>query len=157
LLPAACDRPRRPVRGPGRVERGASRHLPVRQPGPFHQLGQAAQDRGGRMNVPYDPRVRMIPVKQITVLNPRDRSKKKFGQIIGNIAKRGLKKPVTVALVELRGDEARYCLVCGQGRLEAFVALGQEDVPAIVIEGTKVDLLLMSLAENLARRQHTAT
>ena len=44
------------------------------------------------MNVHYDPHVRMIPVTQINVLNPRDRGKKKFAQIIDNIAKLGLKK-----------------------------------------------------------------
>lgn len=42
----------------------------------------------------HDPKVRMIPLAQINVLNPRDRSKKKFTQITGNIAKLGLKRPV---------------------------------------------------------------
>ena len=97
----------------------------------------------------------MIPVEQINVLNPRDRSKKKFGQIVGNIARLGLKKPITVCHAGGRNGEARYDLVCGQGRLEAFASLGQEVIPAIVVEGTKEDLLLMSLAENLARRQHS--
>jgi ParB family chromosome partitioning protein len=97
----------------------------------------------------------MIPVKQITILNPRQRGKKKFAQIAGNIAKLGLKKPVTLALVEGKNGDARYNLVCGQGRLEAYITLGQEEIPAIVVEGTKEDLLLMSLSENLARRQHS--
>ncbi len=107
------------------------------------------------MTLRYDPEVRMIPVKQITVLNPRDRGKKKFAQITGNIARLGLKKPVTVALAESRDGEQRYDLVCGQGRLEAYVELGQELIPAIVVTGTKEDLLLASLAENLARRRHS--
>src|SRR5262245_34320119 len=107
------------------------------------------------MSVRYASTIQMIPVKQIHVLNPRDRGKKKFAQIVANIAKLGLKKPVTVALNEGKNGDARYSLVCGQGRWEAYIALGQEEMPAIVVEGTKEDLLLMSLAENLARRKHS--
>jgi ParB family chromosome partitioning protein len=99
----------------------------------------------------------MIPVAQINVLNPRSRGKAKFAQITGNIAKLGLKRPVTVAAAEHRGSGARYDLVCGQGRLEAYVALGQAEIPAVVVTGTREDLMLMSLAENLARRSHSAT
>jgi ParB family chromosome partitioning protein len=108
------------------------------------------------VNARHEPQVRVIPIAQINVLNPRDRGKKKFAQITGNIAKLGLKRPVTVAVAEPKDGEPRYDLVCGQGRLEAYRALGQAEIPAIVVEGTHEDLHLMSLAENLARRQHTA-
>jgi ParB family chromosome partitioning protein len=108
------------------------------------------------MTVRHDPRVRMIPVSQINVLNPRSRGKKKFAQITGNIAKLGLKRPVTVAAAESRDGEPRYDLVCGQGRLEAYVTLGQAEIPAVLVEGTREELMLMSLAENLARRSHSA-
>ena len=107
------------------------------------------------MNADDDLGIQMVPIKQITVLNPRERGKRKFGQIIGNISKLGLKKPVTVAPVDGKSGDAKYMLVCGQGRLEAYAALGQESIPAIVVQGSKEDLLLMSLAENLARRQHS--
>ncbi len=107
------------------------------------------------MTPKFDLKVRMIPVDHITVLNPRERGKKKFQQIVSNIANLGLKKPVTVALVNGSNGDARYKLVCGQGRLEAYVQLGQKEIPALVVEGTKEDLLLMSLADNLARRQHS--
>lgn len=99
--------------------------------------------------------IQMIPIHQITVLNPRQRSKRKFGQIVNNIATLGLKKPVTVAHLEGKNGDARYLLVCGQGRLEAYAALDQPEIPAIIVHGTKDKLLLMSLAENLARRQHS--
>ncbi len=46
-----------------------------------------------------------------------------------------------------------YDLVCGQGRLEAFAALGQAEIPAIVKEASKEECFLMSLVENIARRQ----
>jgi ParB-like chromosome segregation protein Spo0J len=103
------------------------------------------------MNVHYELVIRMIPVKQINILNPRERGKKKFAQIVANIAKLGLKKPVIVAVAESKNGDTRYNLVCGQGRLQAYVELGQELIPAIIVEGSKEDLMLMSLAENLAR------
>lgn len=108
------------------------------------------------MNAKFDPKVRMIPISQINILNPRGRGKKKFAQIVENIASLGLKKPVTVSHVSGKNGDARYDLVCGQGRLEAYIQLGETEIPAIVVEGTKEDLMLMSLAENLARRQHSS-
>src|SRR5207302_8586327 len=45
---------------------------------------------------------------------------------------------------------------CGQGRIEAFIQLGQTEIPAIVIEAEESDCLVMSLVENCARRQHKA-
>lgn len=46
--------------------------------------------------------LRMIPIAQIEVLNPRERNKQVFEQIVGNIKSVGLKKPITVtAQVEL--------------------------------------------------------
>ncbi|HIK93568.1 MAG TPA: chromosome partitioning protein ParB, partial [Planctomycetes bacterium] len=103
-----------------------------------------------------DQLVHMIPVDQITVLNPRLRGNHKFKQIVDNIGKLGLKRPITVARNDDDSVETDYVLVCGQGRLEAFMALGETNIPAFVINGTKEDFLLMSLVENLARRQHSA-
>ena len=100
--------------------------------------------------------VAMIPVDRITVLNPRVRNRRVFREIIENIARIGLKRPITVS--PRRGEDGgvRYDLVCGQGRLEAFIALGQTEIPAIVVEAAEADCLIMSLIENLARRQHLA-
>ena len=99
--------------------------------------------------------VQCIPIDKITVPNPRTRGKKKFKQIIANIAEVGLKKPITVAEYRSVDGETRYLLGCGQGRLEAYVSLGETEIPAMVIEATKEDLMLISLIENLARRQPT--
>jgi ParB family chromosome partitioning protein len=107
------------------------------------------------MTATFDPKVRMIPVDHINVLNPRQRGKKKFSQIVGNISKLGLKKPITVTHAGGSNGDARYDLVCGQGRLEAFIALGQTEIPALIVKAPKEDLLLMGLAENLARRKHS--
>src|SRR5689334_4574546 len=108
------------------------------------------------MTIRYESTIRTIPIHNIEVLNPRERGRNKFAQIVSNIANIGLKKPVTVAYLEGSNGTTRYWLVCGQGRLEAYVALGQEEIPAILAHGPKEELLLISLAENLARRKHTA-
>jgi len=97
--------------------------------------------------------VKMIPIEQIRILNPRHRDKKKFELIVQSIRKLGLKKPIQVSL--RAADEAEgegYDLVCGQGRLEAFMALGFKEIPAIVVQISKEDRLLRSLVENMARR-----
>jgi len=107
------------------------------------------------MNGRHDSHIHMIPIDQIVVLNPRQRGKKKFRQIIDNIGQIGLKKPITVAPSKNGDGKTKYNLVCGQGRLEAYQAHGQTEIPAIIIDAPKEDLLLMSLIENLARRQHS--
>jgi len=96
--------------------------------------------------------VEKLPVASISVLNPRVRNKRIFAELVASVASVGLKKPITV---RARSDASGYDLVCGQGRLEAFVELGQAEIPAIVIEATEEDCYLMSLVENLARRQHS--
>jgi len=101
------------------------------------------------------PEVHIVPVDLITVVNPRVRNKKVFREIVTNIAELGLKKPITVARRN-HPDGPRYDLVCGQGRLEAYQALGQREIPALVVEADGEDCLVMSLVENLARRQHRA-
>jgi ParB family chromosome partitioning protein len=97
--------------------------------------------------------VQMIPIDQINVLNPRSRNKIVFQSIVSNISNLGLKRPITVARRTESADGKLYDLVCGQGRLEAFAALGQAEIPAIVKEASKEECFLMSLVENIARRQ----
>ena len=95
----------------------------------------------------------MIPIERIRVLNPRPRDKKKFEQIIQSIKNLGLKKPIQVSLRSAEeGTEPGYDLVCGQGRMEAFLALGHKEIPAIVVEVSREERLLRSLVENMARR-----
>ena len=99
--------------------------------------------------------VELIPVDRITVINPRVRNKKVFKDIVANIGQIGLKKPITVTKRD-DSDGPRYDLVCGQGRLEAYQALGQSEIPALVIDAGAEDCAVMSLVENFARRQHRA-
>ncbi|MQA65207.1 MAG: chromosome partitioning protein ParB [Alphaproteobacteria bacterium] len=99
--------------------------------------------------------IRMIPLDRITIVNPRVRNQAVFGEIVENIAALGLKRPVTVTQ-RGSGESATYELVCGQGRLEAYRALGQKDIPAVVIKADTEQALVMSLVENCARRKHRA-
>lgn len=96
--------------------------------------------------------VQIIPISAITVENPRERSEKTFRALVDSIGKVGLKKPITVARVD---EEAGvpYRLVCGQGRMEAYVALGETHIPAIVVDASEAERLLRSVIENIARRQ----
>jgi ParB family chromosome partitioning protein len=100
-------------------------------------------------------RVEMIPIDRITIVNPRIRNKRTFKEIVDNIAQLGLKKPITVTRRAEAGGPF-YDLVCGQGRLEAFLELGQKEVPALVVPADPEDCLIASLVENCARRQHKA-
>jgi len=99
--------------------------------------------------------VEMIPVDQIKVLNPRMRNRRQHREIIENIGAIGLKRPITVTR---RGSAngTKFDLVCGQGRLEAYKELGASEIPALVIDAKEEDCLIMSLVENIARRQHPA-
>jgi ParB family transcriptional regulator, chromosome partitioning protein len=100
-------------------------------------------------------RIEWIPLDRITVVNPRIRNKRVFKEIVENIAHIGLKRPITVTR-RVEADGPFYDLVCGQGRLEAYQALGQLEVPALVVSADPEDLLIASLVENCARRQHSA-
>ena len=103
------------------------------------------------MPVVRPQQIEMIPVSKITVLNPRSRNKRQHREIVNNIESIGLKRPITVSRHQGPGGP-RYDLVCGEGRLEAFQMLGQTEIPAVVIEASESDCLVMSLVENIARR-----
>lgn len=96
--------------------------------------------------------IELIPISEINIVNSRPRNKLMFDMIVGNIAAIGLKKPITVSRRPIPSNGFKYDLVCGQGRLEAFLALGEKVIPAIIIEATRESQYLMSLVENIARR-----
>lgn len=99
--------------------------------------------------------IEWIPIQNIVVVNPRIRNRQVFQEIVDNISQIGLKRPITVTRRQSKTDP-RYDLVCGQGRLEAYEALGQDQVPALVVAADAEDCLIASLVENCARRQHRA-
>lgn len=100
--------------------------------------------------------IELVPVSQIHVLNPRARNQRQYRSIVENIEKIGLKRPITVTRRLHDGQEDEFDLVCGQGRLEAYQLLGMERIPSIVVSADEEECMVMSLVENIARRQHQA-
>jgi ParB family chromosome partitioning protein len=98
--------------------------------------------------------MRMIPINLIDVLNPRERNKNVFEEIVGNIKAIGLKKPITVTPRAGPDGTERYLLICGEGRVKAFRSLGEETIPALVVMVSDENAFIMSLTENIARRQY---
>jgi ParB family chromosome partitioning protein len=105
------------------------------------------------MPAPPPQAIELIALEKINVLNPRTRDAKKHREIVENIEAVGLKRPVTV---RRRTDttDFEFDLVCGEGRLEAFRVLGVPEIPAVIINADESHCLVMSLVENIARRQH---
>lgn len=102
----------------------------------------------------HDPKqVLLIPTDRVRILNPRVRNRRNFKEMVENIARIGLKRPITVTQ-HADTNPLEYDLVCGQGRLEAFIELKQTAIPAIVVDVDESECLVMSLVENCARRQH---
>jgi len=97
--------------------------------------------------------LKMIPLEFIEVLNTRERNGRVFDEIVGNIKNIGLKKPITVTPRSNADGSERYLLICGEGRLKAYKTLGESRIPAMVVSVSDEDAFLMSLAENIARRQ----
>jgi ParB-like chromosome segregation protein Spo0J len=90
----------------------------------------------------------MIPLDQIRILNHRHRDAKRFAMIVQSIKNQGLKKPIKVSELEAdEGEGPTYDLVCGQGRIEAFRALGYTEIPAVVVKISKEDRLLLALKQ----------
>jgi len=96
--------------------------------------------------------VQMIPVDLIDVLNPRERNAKTFSEIVANIEAIGIKKPIKVTPRDTEHGK-RYLLVFGEGRLITYQTLHITEIPSLVVDVSDEDAFLMSLAENIARRQ----
>lgn len=94
-----------------------------------------------------------IRISEIQIANPRPRNRARWQMIVANIREVGLKKPVTLVRRATPSSDGRvFDLICGQGRVEAFIALGETHIPAVIIEARREDQFLMSLVENIARR-----
>lgn len=110
--------------------------------------------RRAALHVAEESTIQMIPMDQIRVLNPRVRNRQVFAKLVENIAAIGLKRPITVTPAA-NGTEAVFEIICGQGRFEAFQALGEKGIPCVVVTANEADRFLISLVENLARRKHS--
>jgi ParB family transcriptional regulator, chromosome partitioning protein len=95
--------------------------------------------------------IQLIAIERISIPNPRVKTKRAFRGLVESIAKLGLKRPITVT--QNGADHTQFQLVCGQGRLQAFIELGQASIPAVVIQATPEEAIIKSLVENCVRRQ----
>lgn len=100
--------------------------------------------------------VMLISVEEIHILNPRVRNQVIAEEIRQNIRTVGLKRPITVTPRKDQKNGKKYDLVCGQGRLEAYIATGEQKIPAIIRVVSEEDAHIMSLVENIARRNSNA-
>ena len=98
----------------------------------------------------------LIPVQEINILNPRSRNRFIADEIKKNIRNVGLKRPITVRMKEVPEDGKKYDLVCGQGRLEAFIEADVPNIPAIITNVSIENAAIMSLVENIARRNYSS-
>jgi ParB family chromosome partitioning protein len=98
----------------------------------------------------------LISIEDIQILNPRVRNQIIAEEIRQNIQSVGLKRPITVTPRKDAKNGKKYDLVCGQGRLEAFIAAGETEIPSVVREVSEEDAHIMSLVENIARRSGNA-
>jgi len=98
--------------------------------------------------------LQMVPVAMIDVLNTRERNRKVFHEIVSNIKSIGIKKPITVTPRTQQDGNTRFLLVCGEGRLNALKELGEEAIPAVVVDVADEEAYLMGLVENVARRRY---
>ncbi len=75
--------------------------------------------------------IEKIRISEIHIANPRPRNRLRWQMIVANIREVGLKKPVTVVRRTTPSSDGKiFDLICGQGRVEAFVALGESHIPA---------------------------
>lgn len=98
----------------------------------------------------FDEKIELIDISDIYISNPRKRNKFIHNEIKENIKTIGLKRPVSVRPVH--DGDYKYALICGQGRLEAYIEYGETKIPAIIKHVDEETAHLMSLAENIARR-----
>jgi len=95
-----------------------------------------------------------IPISQIRTnkYQPRtDFKQDKLNDLINSIREKGVVQPVLARKVQ-----DGYELIAGERRLRAAKALGLEKIPAILRSATDVDMLEISLIENIQRQELNA-
>jgi len=92
-----------------------------------------------------------IPVAQIKTnkYQPRlDFNQEKMNELVSSIKEKGIIQPVLV-----RKTADGYELIAGERRLRAVRSMGVENIPAIVKNVTDIDMLEISLIENIQREE----
>ena len=96
-------------------------------------------------------RILQIPISDIRTNKYQPRlefNQEKLNDLMNSIKEKGVVQPVLV-----RKTPIGYELIAGERRLRAVKNLGMENVPAIVKEVTDIDMLELSLIENIQREE----
>lgn len=96
-------------------------------------------------------RVLQIPISQIKTNKYQPRvefNQEKLNDLINSIKEKGIVQPILV-----RKTTDGYELIAGERRLRAVKSIGIEKVPAIVKNVTDIDMLEISLIENIQREE----
>lgn len=103
------------------------------------------------MESDLNERIFQVPISQIRTnkYQPRvDFNTERLNDLINSIRERGVVQPVLV-----RKTHDGYELIAGERRLRAVKNLGIDRIPAIVKDVTDVDMLELSLIENIQREE----
>jgi ParB family chromosome partitioning protein len=115
--------------------KGLSALIPMKEPESF-------TPQGGVLEIP-------IASIQANKYQPRTEfNQAKLNDLINSIKEKGIVQPVL-----LRKTENGYELIAGERRLRAAKALGMEKIPAILKKVADVDMLEISLIENIQREE----
>ncbi len=112
-------------------------------------LTPAAVESASGAGSAVQEQVLQIPIAQIKTNKYQPRvsfNQEKLNELIGSIREKGVVQPVLV-----RRAQEGYELIAGERRLRAVKSLGIEKIPAIVKNVTDVDMLEISLIENIQR------
>ncbi|MDD3906038.1 MAG: ParB/RepB/Spo0J family partition protein [Candidatus Omnitrophica bacterium] len=92
-----------------------------------------------------------IPISKIRINKYQPRlefNKEKLDELTSSIKEKGVVQPVLV-----RASQDGYELIAGERRLRAVTNLGMESIPAIVKNVADIDMLELSLIENIQREE----
>lgn len=96
-------------------------------------------------------KILQIPISQIKTSKYQPRvefNQEKLNELISSIKEKGVVQPILV-----RKSQAGYELIAGERRLRAAKSLGLDKVPAIARDVADVDMLEISLIENIQREE----
>lgn len=108
----------------------------------------------GIEKVLFSGKVGEIPIGEIEVINPRERDKDRFEEVVMSIKRLGMLKPILVNEY-YHEEKGNYELLCGEGRLIACKRLGFEMILAEVVSCSRKTGYIISLVENMARKKYT--
>jgi len=100
---------------------------------------------------PSNESVLNIPIVQIVTNKYQPRfnfDQEKLNDLVNSIKEKGVVQPILV-----RKSASGYELIAGERRLRAVTSLGMEKIPAIVKDVADVDMLEISLIENIQREE----